>query len=62
MKSYVVTWAVNVEAAAPEAAAKLVAAAYFQDRIAAGEPDTACVFLVRDEETGKAVRVDLSEQ
>lgn len=61
MKSFLVTWAVNVEAAAPETAAKLVAEAYFQARIAAGEPDTACVFVVRDSETGKATRVDLSE-
>ena len=61
MKQFLVTWTVDVEAAAPEAAAKLAAETYFQDRIAAGEPDTACVFAVRDEETGKVTLVDLSK-
>jgi hypothetical protein len=43
---YRVTWEVDVEASTAVAAAKEVAAEYFQARISAGEPGTACVFYV----------------
>lgn len=46
MSNYTVTWTVDVEAASPSNAVLEVAKEYFQDRIAQGQPGTACVFRV----------------
>lgn len=43
---YTVSWSVEEYADTPEDAVLQVAKAYFQDRIANGEPGTACVFTV----------------
>lgn len=59
--SYLVHWAVDREADNPRMAAQDVADQYFQDRIGAGEPDTACVFTVIDSLTGHTTEVDLAK-
>ena len=60
MSPHVVTWIIYTEDADnPLDAAKLTAQKYFQSRIAQGEPDTACVFIVTDSK-GKSVQIDLA--
>lgn len=59
--SYVVRWEVDAEADNPRMAAQDVADQYFQDRISAGRPDTACVFTVIDSLTGESTEVDLAK-
>lgn len=60
MSPHVVTWTMYTEDAEnPVDAAKLIAQQYFQSRIAQGEPDTACVFIVTDSK-GKSVQIDLA--
>lgn len=60
MKGYTVVWTTYVETTEDHSAAALeVAERYFQPRIAAGDPDTACVFIVTDS-TGKAKKIDLA--
>ncbi len=61
MSPFVVTWTMYTEDASnAEDAAKLIANQFFQSRIAAGEPDTACVFIVTDGK-GKSVQIDLAD-
>ncbi|WP_426154154.1 hypothetical protein [Pseudomonas sp. DC3000-4b1] len=61
MKGYTVIWTTYVETTDDHvAAAREVAESYFQPRISAGEPDTACVFIVTDS-GGKSQQVDLAE-
>lgn len=56
-----VTWSVDIEIEGSHAeAAQEAANRFFQERIAAGEPDTACVFTVTGED-GVEVVVDLAE-
>lgn len=60
MSPHVVTWTTYTEDADNAVdAAKLTAQKYFQSRIAQGEPDTACVFIVTDSK-GKSVKIDLA--
>lgn len=60
MKGYTVIWTMYVETNEGHAdAAREVAESYFQSRIAAGEPDTACVFIVTDS-AGKSKKIDLA--
>jgi hypothetical protein len=59
--SYVVRWEVDVEADSPRLAAQQAADDYFQGRIGAGEPDTACVFSVTDTLTNETTIVDLAK-
>jgi hypothetical protein len=59
--SYVVLWEVDVEADSPRLAAQQAADDYFQERIGAGEPDTACVFSVTDTHTNETTIVDLAK-
>ncbi|MBA6068088.1 hypothetical protein [Pseudomonas mosselii] len=62
MRSYQVSWTVNVECAGDHKdAAQLVADRYFAARIAAGEQDSACVFTVTDEADGVGVEIDLAD-
>ncbi|MNQ55354.1 hypothetical protein D3C85_694470 [compost metagenome] len=58
-RSYLVTWEINVEADNPTMASQDVADAYFQPPIAAGGPDSACVFKVTDTKTGETTIIDL---
>jgi hypothetical protein len=60
MAEYVVSWTVDTDAETPQQAAQLVAIKYFQNRIAAGDPYTACVFNVVDKHS-VSVLVDLAE-
>lgn len=46
LKTYGVTWQVDQEAISPVDAAIEVAKSYFQERIAQGQPGTACIFYV----------------
>jgi hypothetical protein len=55
---FTITWEVNTYADTPYLAAQKVADLYFQDRIARGEPDTACVFEVTTSD-GTVIEVDL---
>lgn len=55
MTMHRVAWYVDEEADSPEQAARQVAEKYFQERIAAGQTDSACVF-----EVGHSVKVDLA--
>lgn len=62
MKTYRVTWEVDVEAETPQEAAKLAAQTYFQDRIANGEAETSCVFEVEPlNENAGPFEVDLAK-
>lgn len=61
-KSFRVTWTVDIDATSHEEAARIAAQQYFQQRIADGEPDTACVFEVFDTDHADPVVVDLSEE
>lgn len=61
MPPYVVIWTTYTENSGDATdAAREVAQQYFQRRIAQGEPDTACVFIVTDSE-GKSVKIDLAD-
>ncbi|WP_225776428.1 hypothetical protein [Pseudomonas sp. Marseille-Q5115] len=58
--TYTVRWELTVEdARSPQEAAKHAAQGYFQDRIAGGQPDTACVFEVIDK-AGACISIDLA--
>jgi hypothetical protein len=60
MPPFVVTWTMYTEDAGNAVdATKLIAGQFFQSRIAEGEPDTACVFIVTDSK-GKSVQIDLA--
>lgn len=60
MGPYVVIWKIYTETKGDHRAAALeVAEKYFQDRIAAGEPDTACTFIVTNMK-GEAQEIDLA--
>jgi len=62
MSGYVVTWTIYVESEeGHEGAAREVAERYFQTRIAEGEPDSACTFVVTDM-AGRSRQIDLAEQ
>lgn len=62
MSGYVVTWTIYIESEeGREGAAREVAERYFQTRIAEGEPDTACTFVVTDM-AGRSRQIDLAEQ
>jgi len=61
MRSYQITWTVDVECEGDhKAAAQLVADRYFSARIAAGEQDSACVFIVTGEADRAGVEIDLA--
>jgi len=60
MGQYVVTWTIYTENCGDhQTAAQEIAERFFQDRIAAGEPDTACTFLVT-EINGVSKKIDLA--
>lgn len=60
-RSYTVSWVVDIEIAGDhKAAAQAVAAKYFQARISYGEQDSACSFVVT-EENGAPVEIDLAD-
>jgi hypothetical protein len=60
MGSYIVTWTMYSENPGDhKAAAQEVAERYFQERIAAGEPDTACTFVVTNNK-GESQKIDLA--
>lgn len=61
MAEYQVSWTVDIDAENPQQAAQAVASLYFQERIAEGEPDTACVFKVRANDQQDWQEIDLSE-
>lgn len=62
MRKYQISWSVDVECEGDhKAAAQLVADSYFAARIAAGEQDSACVFIVTDEADGLGVEIDLAD-
>jgi hypothetical protein len=62
MASYEVSWSVNVECeGGHKAAAQLVAARYFADRIAAGEQGSSCSFVVVSEADQVKVDIDLAD-
>ena len=62
MGPYIVTWTIyNENAGDHQAAAQEVADKYFQARISAGEPDTACTFVVTDSK-GESRQIDLSSR
>lgn len=48
MQEYNVAWEVTQDAESPVDAAINVAKSYFQERIAQGQPGTACIFLVTE--------------
>lgn len=57
-----VTWTIDVEVDGDHKdAAQLVANSYFQARIAAGEQDSACSFVVVDETDQHQVDIDLAD-
>jgi hypothetical protein len=64
MTHYVVSWVIDQEADTPLEAAREVATEYFQERIALGEPGTACVFQVAEagRESLTKVQVDLADE
>lgn len=62
MRSYQISWTVDVECEGDhKAAAQLVADRYFAARIAAGDQDSACVFIVTGEADGAGVEIDLAD-
>ena len=61
MSGYVVTWTIYTESEGDyKAAAQEVAQRFFQERIAEGEPESACVFLVTAMD-GKSEKIDLAD-
>lgn len=62
MPEYQVSWTVEIDAETPEQAAQEVARLYFQDRIAEGEQDSACVFKVRSSDKEDWQTVDLVDR
>lgn len=62
-KEYTVVWHIDVEASSAVDAVLFVAKEYFQERIARGIPDTACVFKVSDGdgESESEVTVDMAK-
>ena len=61
LKTYRITWSIDVEAADALEAVRKAAAENFQARIAEGRPATACVFEYREDHEGLAVTIDLAE-
>lgn len=62
MPSYQVTWTIDVECEGNHnAAAQLAADRYFAPHIAAGEHDSACVFVVIDDADQVEVNIDLAD-
>lgn len=62
MGPYVVTWTMYTENTGDhKAAAQEIAQRFFQERIAAGEPDTACTFIVTDRH-GHSRKIDLATE
>ncbi|MDH4602382.1 MULTISPECIES: hypothetical protein [Pseudomonas syringae group] len=62
MRSYQISWTVHVECEGDhKAAAQLVADRYFAAHIAAGDQDSACVFIVTDETDRVGVEIDLAD-
>ncbi|EKJ7124364.1 hypothetical protein FA366_10175 [Pseudomonas aeruginosa] len=62
MAAYTVTWTIDVEVDGDHKdAAQFVADSYFQARIAAGEQDSACSFVVVDETDQHQVDIDLAD-
>jgi hypothetical protein len=62
MASYQISWAIDVECeGGHKAAAQLVADRYFAAHIAAGEPGSACSFVVMCESDKAAVNIDLAD-
>lgn len=60
-KTFTVSWAVDLEGVGSHRkAAESAASAYFKPHIAAGEPDSACVFFVTGADK-LTIKVDLSE-
>jgi hypothetical protein len=60
MGPYIVTWTMYSENPGDHKDAALeVAERYFQERIAAGEPDTACTFVVTNSK-GESRQIDLA--
>lgn len=60
MGPYIVTWTMYSENPGDHrAAAQEVAERFFQERIAAGEPDTACTFVVTNSK-GESKLIDLA--
>jgi hypothetical protein len=58
MGPYIVTWTMYSENPGDhKAAAQEIAEKYFQERIAAGEPDTACTFVVTNSK-GESKQID----
>ncbi|WP_122340636.1 hypothetical protein [Pseudomonas caricapapayae] len=62
MSPYIVIWTMYCENLGDhKAVAQEIAERYFQDRIAAGEPDTACIFFVTNSQ-GESKHIDLAER
>ncbi|HGT3435232.1 hypothetical protein [Pseudomonas aeruginosa] len=62
MAAYTVTWTIDVEVDGDHKdAAQFVADSYFQARIASGEQDSACSFVVVDETDQHQVDIDLAD-
>ncbi|WP_432780686.1 hypothetical protein QZH44_29970 (plasmid) [Pseudomonas corrugata] len=60
-RTYSVTWTVNIDVPGDhQAAAKAVADRYFLPHIAAGEPDSACCFVVTGADN-LPVNIDLAD-
>ena len=61
LKTYRITWSIDVEAADALEAVRKAASDNFQARIAEGCDGTACVFECREDHEGEAVTIDLAE-
>lgn len=61
MRKYTVTWTTDIEISGDHKdAAQAVASQYFQERIAAGEQDSACSFVVKGPDNFPVV-IDLAD-
>lgn len=59
MAEYHVTWEIDIEAGSPREAAEIALQIMHDTQT---DPDSACIFKMKDHDTGESTTVDLAEE